>query len=170
VERVLERALRRAGERQSAPPRLAAFADCGDDCFAERPGLETGFGEHAVRPRLLDGERTEQEVLGPDPIVTERARFVARGGDDRPRHAREAGAEAAAVPATARGPGRFGADDLMHALVRETELLRDLAQRSPGSVEPSDRVVEIRLRPFLLVAELEEPVAHLGRLGEDLLV
>jgi hypothetical protein len=37
-------------------------------------------------------------------------------------------------------------------------------------VEPPNRVVEVRLRPFLLVTELEQPVAHLGRLGEDLLV
>jgi hypothetical protein len=58
----------------------------------------------------------------------------------------------------------------VNALVRELERLGDLAQRAPGGVELLDRVVVVHACVCSLALEVDEALAHLSRLGQDLLV
>src|SRR5439155_22381758 len=93
--------------------------------------------------------------------------------DDPPRLVRESLEElgAAPAPAAARKERREerllregglvsgNVDDLVHALVREAQLVGDLAERSASAVQAADRVVLVAPGSLDVVLEVDEPVA-----------
>ena len=69
-----------------------------------------------------------------------------------------------------RGAQALLADDLMHALVAESELVCNLPQRPALGMQAADRVLVVDARAVLLMLELEQLLAQPLRLTEDLLV
>jgi hypothetical protein len=139
--------------------------------LSQRLGRQAGIRQDARRAATLDSRRRHEQVLGAGPAVAELARLLLRGCDDLARDPGEAEERAAATATPPRElGGDVGADDLVHALVREAELGRDLSQRAACHLQPPDRVVVVRLRALRVVLQLEQPAAERARLLEDLFV
>src|SRR5262245_57613756 len=103
--------------------------------------------------------------VGSDDLGGEGDAAVADGdagaGDDLPGLRLVEAAEAArhAGPGLLHGDlprGRF--DDLVDALMAEPERLRELAERTPGGMEPADRLLIAEPRPIDLVLERNHAV------------
>ena len=149
------------GAREAAPPLGGARRLERRDALADRVRGQARFGEHRGRRLVLRQGEAEEEVLRPDALVPEARGLLLREDDHLPRAAREAGERPVEAPARAlAGRAPFVAlDDLVDALVADSQALGDLAERAALGVEATDRVAVVGPGALELVLRLEHPVA-----------
>jgi hypothetical protein len=151
-----------------------AFAHRRDDLFLR----DAQRRERVSAGRRGRGGEADQQVLGADTTMAERGCLVDGRRDAIASIAGEAlERNEATHPAPhpserlrlARLAGRQ-LDDLVDALVAESEGFGDLAQGSARGVESADQVMKVDARDLGLVLELEEPFAYALSVLQDRLV